>query len=73
MEFVAIICRECKRLWKAYEVATMEHLRLNGEMKLVAGDLTRFMETSTKLEAAAITLAEARKDLLDHQAATGHL
>ena len=67
-------CDECQRLWQAYQQATIQAVQLDEEIRSMTEDqdLQKFSEVATKAEAAERLRAEARQQLAEHQATTGH-
>jgi hypothetical protein len=63
-------CEECDRLWKTYQLATVEDFRLSA--KLDAAVIFRDKHVDTESRAAQKARASARQALADHQKATGH-
>ena len=47
-------CEECERLWKAYQTATTQSVRLDEEIRSMTEDhgLQKFIEATTRAEAA---------------------
>jgi hypothetical protein len=65
-------CEECTRLRKEYQRATVEHVRLDNEVKLVFGNLSSFIEASARANGAEAERNAARRAVEEHQTATGH-
>ena len=68
------ICRDCERLWQAYQRATNEHLRLLSEAHhsispLTPQDAERLID---QVSAAELSRKTARAALDAHRLDTGH-
>jgi hypothetical protein len=67
-------CEECQHLWKAFQRATIESIRLDEEVRSrnEYQSLRELIETTAKAEAAVQLRVEARQKLAEHWAASGH-
>jgi DNA polymerase/3'-5' exonuclease PolX len=67
--------QECQHVWKAYQRATIESIRLGGKVRSMDEyqSLRQLIETTARAEAAVQLRVEARQELAEHLAATGHL
>jgi hypothetical protein len=67
-------CEQCQHLWKAYQRATIENIRLDEEVRSrnEYQSLRELIETAARAEAAEQLRVEARQKLAQHWAATGH-
>ena len=68
-------CEECEKLWRAYENAVFEHVRLCSRLKLALA--TNADDLVCEDLAGDVRIAEGkrgafREALLKHEAATGH-
>ncbi len=61
-------CPECQRLWREYSSVTIEHIRLEGKLKIAV--LRRELEAIAELTRATEKAAKARS--LAHQAIDKH-
>ncbi len=67
-------CDECDTLWRAYENAVFEHVRLCSKLKLAlaANSDGGFDDLSFEVSSAENRRAEARTALSRHESAAGH-
>lgn len=69
-----MICEACERLWRSYEDAVFEHVRLSGRYKLAqaSGDPDAIEETACAVASALEKRSAAREALLVHERESGH-
>jgi len=63
-------CHLCIRLWRAFADATMEHIRLDNELRIATlqGDVARIADLTPKCEAAGRHRSNAREATKCHKA-----
>jgi hypothetical protein len=68
------MCRDCERLWQAYQRATAEHLSLLNRLRLASAltDRTLAEALIQEVSAAEFRKKKAKKSLDAHHSETGH-
>jgi hypothetical protein len=61
-------CEECYRLWNAYQLATIEDVRLSGKLDaaVISRDREEFNRANAESEAAQNARLAAREAIADH-------
>jgi hypothetical protein len=67
-------CLDCQNLWKAYESAVFDHVRLNGKLRIAeaSGDEGALEQLQAEAAEATQRRSRARQQLFEHQRAAGH-
>src|ERR1044071_8981713 len=65
-------CKECERLWKDYQRATVEHIRAEGKVHTSIKEIEDFKRAAKNAEEALGYRQLARAALLVHCIETGH-
>ena len=67
-------CSECDRLWKVYEGAVFEHVRVTNKLKTAeaSGDSEAIAALAGEAERAASARGASRQALLSHEQTSGH-
>src|SRR5262249_19808401 len=65
-------CLDCERLWRAYQRATTEHLRLLSQLRRSDVDRERAETLLREVSAAELTLKKTKEALANHQLESGH-
>ena len=65
-------CKECERLWKDYQRATVEHIRAEGKVHTSIKDIEDFKRAAKNAEEALGYRQLTRAALLVHRLETGH-
>jgi hypothetical protein len=65
-------CAECVNLWKKYQRATIEAVRLENEAKACSSDFDAFQTAALQAHAAEVLRIAARNALMSHQTESGH-
>ncbi len=70
----SLTCEECNKLWKTYEDAVFEHVRLNNRHKFAnaSGDPDATARIAKELELATARRTASREALLLHERESGH-